>query len=196
MRYSLILLVLAVLLSLGIRFLADPIRQAQMTANPAHDLQELVSHDHVLGQALQQADQGNLGALTAWINRAEFEDRYRLALLLERISCRNDGSAKKDVVDITVAYRYRNRFRAFTNLSTGEVRLDNELDNLLAYTLATAHDPPSRADLALALSLVPRLRNIPVSDISDQFLDTIGCIEYQAGNYDEAKDAFASAGGA
>jgi len=191
MRYSLILLVAALLLSLGIRYFADPMRQAQISTNPAHELQDMTARDPQLEAALASADAGNLQDLTDWINRAEPEDRQRLATLLLRVTEYSDG--KHDGFDTTLALRYMNRFRAFMHLSTGSPIIDTDMDNLMAYALATATPNPSPADLDLAKQLLPRLSNGAQGDVANTILNTIGCVQFQLTDFDAAKKSYADA---
>jgi len=192
MRYSLILLVAALLLSLGIRYFADPMRQAQNSTNPAHELQDMTARDPQLEAALASADAGNLQDLTDWINRAEPEDRQRLAMLLLRVTEHPDG---KHDNDLTLALRYMNRFRAFMHLSTGSPMIDTDMDNLMAYALATGTPNPSPADLDFAKQLLPRLTigAQGEGDGADAIMDTIGCVQFQLTDFDAAKKSYADA---
>ena len=190
MRYSLILLVAALLLSLGIRYFADPMRQAQNSPNPAKELQDMTARDPQLEAALASADAGNQQDLTDWINRAEPEDRQRLAMLLLRVTENPDSKHGDDVRQVLP---YMNRFRAFMHLSTGLPVLDTEMDNLMAYALMTGTPNPSQADLDLARQLLPRLTNGAVGEGADAILDTIGCVQFQLHDFEAAKKAYADA---
>jgi hypothetical protein len=181
------------LLSLGIRYFADPVRLAQNSSNPANDLHEMIQRDPTLGSALDKADQqGDIIDLTTWINRADPILRQRLAwLLLGLVEKRiGPGLGKPDQ---ELCWKYRNRFRAFLNLSTGLDFLDTVIDNMVAYTLVTATPSPSEADIALAKSLLPRLRHDAQENGDDSLMDTVGCVQFIALDFVGAKDSFTKA---
>jgi hypothetical protein len=186
MRYSLILLVAAMLLSLGIRYFVDPVRLAQGSTDPARDLHELCQREPTLAPALDQADRGDVGELATWINRAEPVERQRLAFLLLRLT-QKPGAENPDA---ELCWRYRHRFRAFINLDTGIEALDAEIDNLVAYTLVTGPEKPSAQDLALARALVPRLTRVARDSSEDAIMDTVGCVQFVAEDFAEAKESF------
>ncbi len=180
-----LVLVLTSLL-LGFHFFSVPYAPS---ANPEHDLHTLTLSDPALGQALADCDQGSVSGLTTWLNRAELEDREHIARLLLALC----DPKHTDQFDTHLCWQYRNRFRAFIDLTTGKDRLDGQIDNLLAYTLATGETAaykPDEADINLARSLEPRLKRDANEDKDPNLEDTIGCIEFQARNYAGAKDAF------
>jgi hypothetical protein len=188
MRYSLILLVAAMVLSLGIRYFADPVRLAQTSHDPAHDLLEMVQRDPLLGTGLDQADRGDIAPLSQWINRAETLERQQLALLLLRVDERPDQPA----AERAEYWKHRYRFRAFLALSTGSEGLDAQLDNLVAYTLAIG-EQSSEDDRELARSLLPRLKRVARETSDPSIMDTIGCVEFSLTDFAAAKESFDTA---
>jgi hypothetical protein len=200
MRYSLIFLVALMVLSLGVRYFADPVRLAQSSPDAGRDLQELCQREPLLGPALDRADRGDVTELVKWINRAEPAERQRLAYLLIRLTFKAAprdpakpaaaGGVAELQPDKTLLWQYRHRFRAFLNLDTGDDALDTELDNLVAYTLVTGDGKPSAQDLALAQSLVTRLNRVAVDSSSDEIMDTVGCVHFLAEDFRKATEAF------
>ncbi len=184
MRYSLLLLVVLLLLSLGIRYVVDPER---ISANPAKDLHELELHDTELAEALKKADQGDIADLSDWINRADLITREHLATLMWTMVMDPKNPHKPEA---TLSWKYRNRFRPFLEISTGNDHLDTEIDNNLAYILVTGTATPSEADIRLVKSLEPRLKH-KAKDTNDATIeDTIGCIDFVDRRFEAAKEDF------
>jgi hypothetical protein len=187
MRYSLILLMALIALSLGIHYFAD--QDSQASQNPERDLHELTLRDPELGQALADADKGDVAGLTTWLNRAEKIDRVRVAKLLIELTI--DPKKNKTEPDLALCWKYRNRFRAFINLSTSIDKLDIGIDNLLAYALVAGTPTPSAADLSLARSLEVRLTREARDNDDPELEDTVGCSDVAAQDFAAARDAFA-----
>lgn len=188
MRYSLLLLLLSTtLVLLAVKYFVDP--DARLTTNPLHDLGDMERRDPDLAQAIQAADdQGDVGPLTAWINRADMTTRERLGVdLLAALA----NPKHPNEADATLAWKERNRFRAFIGLSTNNEKLDTSIDNLLAYTLVTGPTAPNPQDLRLAQSLLPRLRRAAKESNDPNIQDTIGCVAFAAHDFVQAKEDFA-----
>jgi hypothetical protein len=184
MRYSLLLLVVLLLLSLGIRYVVDPER---ISENPAKDLHEMELHDPDLAEALKKADAGDIADLSDWINRADLITREHLATLMWTMVMDPKNPHKPEA---TLSWKYRNRFRPFLEISTGNEHLDDEIDNNLAYILVTGTAAPSEADIRLVKSLEPRLKH-KAKDTNDATIeDTIGCIDFVDRRFEQAKEDF------
>ncbi len=192
MRYSLIILVVAMVLSLGMSYLWNPVRLAQNSGNPAAELHAMTSQDPDLERAMQNADKGDVTDLVKWINRADPLQRQRLATLMITLVSPKVGDAAREP-NVHLVYAYRQRFRAFLNLGTGDERLDIALENLLAYSVVTANESPTKQDIALANLLVPRLRRAAAEFNDDALWDTVGCALFASGDFTGAKDAFSTA---
>lgn len=193
MRYSLILLVAVMVLSLGVRYFADPVRLAQASPDPARDLHEMAARDPLLQRGLGRADEGDVTELSTWLNRADPLTRQRLAFLLLRLVAPS-GAGQSGETDPALCWRHRHRFRAFVNLGTGREALDTAIDNLVAYTLVTGGSGPSTQDLAIAKQLLPRLKRAAQESSDDAIMDTVGCVQFAAGDYATAKESFRIAG--
>jgi hypothetical protein len=155
--------------------------------------------DRDLGAALAAADQGNPAALATWLNRADSQQRRSLAVVLYRLVVVGAGvDQDKDALnDDRVAYRYRDRLRAFLNVGIGEqpadIELNHEMDNLLAYTVVAGTTLPTAQDLEVARTLLPRLEASVKDHPAHAVYDTIGCVRYALGDFALARDAFAEA---
>ncbi len=172
-----------------------------MSPNQARiDLAQWVDQDRDLDHALKLADSGDVLPLKTWLNRCEEARRRKLGMLflslIESFEVQQDAAGHSNVVfDDRIGYHYRNRLRPFFDVTTGEAKLDAELDNTLAYMLVAGTDNPSAQDLKLAQQLLPRLeeqvRTFPES--AHLVLDTIGCVESALGEHAKAKAAFSEA---
>ncbi len=197
MRYSLLLLILALVLSYVVGAYFDPARPGALVplGDPVKALNDWYQQDEGLQQAVLAADRGEgLGPLTAWLNRAEPLARQRVAgLLLASIATRDDQGRLREPLDIDdrEAYRYRARFRAFIDVGTGSPDRDRLLDNLIAYTAVAGTDQPNDTDLQVAALMLERLTK-RLKDVEPDALvaDTIGCIHYVNGRYGEALQMF------
>ncbi|MBA3709377.1 MAG: hypothetical protein H0W83_11245 [Planctomycetes bacterium] len=192
MRYSLIILIVAMVLSLGMSYLWNPVRIAQNSDNPIADLHAMTQQDPDLERALQHADNRDISDLVKWINRADILQRQRLAMLLYILVAPKDSEGMRQQ-DPDQVYRYRERFRAFLTLGTGDDRLDIQLENLLAYSVIISPETPTEQDIALANLLVPRLRRAATEYAEDAYWDTVGCALFASGEYANAKEAFSNA---
>jgi hypothetical protein len=192
MRQSLIFIILGLLLAASFVF-------RQTTGDPATQLAQWARQDHDLGTALTNADQGNPRDLTSWLNRADEEERQRLAgLIVALISTGAGKDAEGDwLVDDRLLYRFRHRLRPFLTVSSGSSaigqEIDLEMDNMLAYGLVAGTEQPSEQDLALARIALPRLEERMRRKPDHAVLDTIGCVYFALGDFAKAKEAFTAA---
>jgi Zn-dependent protease with chaperone function len=164
------------------------------------ELAKWVDQDKDLDNALKLADGGDVLPLKTWLNRSEEARRNKLATLffslIECYEVQQDAAGKNTVVfDDRIGYHYRNRLRPFFDVTTGDAKLDAELDNTLAYLLVAGTDAPAPQDLKLAQQLVPRLEEQvhAFPEHAHMVLDTIGCVETALGEYSKAKAAFSEA---
>jgi hypothetical protein len=192
MRYSLIILVVAMVLSLGMSYFWNPVRLAANSDNPAADLHAMTQQDPDLEHALQSADRNDVTELVKWINRADALQRQRLASLLINLVSPKVSDTQREP-NVHLVYKYRQRFRAFLTLGTGDDRLDIALENLLAYSVVTATDAPTKQDTDLATLLMPRLRRAANEFSDDALWDTVGCVQFVTGDFAGAKESFATA---
>lgn len=174
-------------------------RDAAPAGDPALAIAKWTENDRDLGSALAAADQGNPAPLATWINRAEPQQRRNLAVVLYRLVALGGGEDqdKDPLNDDRVAYRYRDRLRAFLNVSIGDeprdVELNHTMDNLLAYTVVAGTERPTPQDLEIARALLPRLEARMKVKGDHMVLDTIGCVHFALGDHAKARDAFAEA---
>lgn len=175
----------------------DSVRDAAPTGEPATAIAKWTESDRDLGAALAAADQGNPTPLATWINRADEQQRRNLAVVLYSLVAKGGGEDqdKDPISDDRVAYRYRDRLRAFLNVSIGDEDRDRELnnimDNLLAYTVVAGTAAPTAQDLEIARGLLPKLEARMKDHPEHAIFDTIGCIHFALGDYTKARDAFA-----
>ena len=197
MRNGLILLLCTLFVA---AWLLEPHEELSPPNQARSDLAQWVDQDRDLDNALKLADSGDVLPLKTWLNRSEEARRRKLGLLfLSLIECyevQQDAAGHSNVVfDDRIGYHYRNRLRPFFDVTTGEAKLDAELDNTLAYLLVAGTDSPSPQDLKLAQLLLPRLeeqvRTFP--EHAHLVLDTIGCVESALGEHAKAKAAFSEA---
>jgi STE24 endopeptidase len=193
MRHGLILVIIALLLTAS--YLFDPRREA-MTGDPQQVLNEWVKSDRELGEGLAAADRGDHLPLAVWLNRADDPERERIALLITRQIDRDIGvDAEGDPrFDDRPIYRWRHRLMAFQQVVTGNRDIDLVLDNTLAYGLVAGTTDPSRTDLEVARSVLPRLiKHTTVSEEDHALHDTVGCVHFALGDYAKAVTAFEAA---
>ena len=177
----------------------DSVRDAAPTGDPVTAITKWTENDRDLGTALAAADQGNPAPLATWLNRADEQQRRNLAAVLYRLVALGGGEDqdKDPLNDDRVAYRYRDRLRAFLNVSIGDERRDIELnhtmDNLLAYTVVAGTDRPTAQDLDIARGLLPKLEARMKEHPDHGVFDTIGCVRFVLGEHVLARDAFAEA---
>lgn len=174
-------------------------RDAAPAGDPATAISKWTENDRDLGSALAAADQGNPAPLATWINRAEPQQRRNLAVVLYRLVALGGGEDqdKDPLTDDRVAYRYRDRLRAFLNISIGDeardIELNHLMDNLLAYTVIAGTEHPTAQDLEIARVLLPKLEARMKIKPNHMVLDTIGCVHFALGHHAKARDAFAEA---
>ena len=197
MRYSLLLLILALVLSYVVGTYFDPARPGALVplGDPVKALNDWYQQDDELHKAVLAADRGEgLGLLTAWLNRADPLARQRAAgLLLASIARRDAQGRLREPLDIDdqEAYRYRARFRAFIDVGTGSPDRDQLLDNLIAYTAVAGTPHPNDTDLQVAALMLERLtRRLKDGEPDAMVADTVGCIHYVNGRYGEAQQLF------
>jgi Zn-dependent protease with chaperone function len=193
MRFSLIVLLVILLLSLAAEYFFNPLREAASAAAPDKILTALANSDPSLGEALAEADAGNITPLVKWLNRANDIERQRIALLHLRMVNLGDGNMQESsFLDDRMIYQLRNRLRAFINITTGNSEADLEIVNALAYGLVAGTPSPTKADLDIARSLVERVAhaNRPPQH---PYCDTIGCVAFALGDYENAQKEFALA---
>jgi Zn-dependent protease with chaperone function len=190
MRHGLILVIIALLLAAS--FLFDPRRDA-MAGDPQQVLNEWVTRDPALGQALRAAESGDHLPLAIWLNRTDSEQRKTFAMLTDNQIIKDmgvdaDGDRRFDDRPL---YRWRHRLMAFQDISTGNPQLDLMLDNHLAYGLVAGTTEPTAADLMIASSILPRLSK-HVSTVSGDHAvhDTIGCVQFAQGDFAKAVTSF------
>lgn len=175
----------------------DSVRDTVPAGDPVAVIAKWTESDRDLGSALAAADQGNPAPLATWINRADEQQRRNLAAVLYRLVALGGGEDqdKDPVNDDRVAYRYRDRLRAFLNVSIGDERRDVELnhtmDNLLAYTVVAGTARPTELDLEIARTLLPRLEARMKDHPDHAVFDTIGCVRFALDDHALARDAFA-----
>lgn len=193
MRQSLILIIIGLLLA------ASFFLNQNTTGDPATLLAQWAAKDHDLGTALTNADQGNPSDLTSWLNRADEEERQRLASLIASLIIVGGGKDNEGdwLVDDRLLYRYRHRLRPFLNVSSGSSsdskKIDLEMDNMLAYGVVAGTEQPSEQDLTLARIALPRLEERMRSNPEHAVLDTIGCVYFALGDFTKAKESFTAA---
>ncbi len=173
----------------------DSVREAAPAGDPVAVIAKWTESDRDLGAALAAADQGNPTPLATWINRAEEQHRRNLAIVLYRLVALGGGEDqdKDPINDDRVAYRYRDRLRAFLNVSTGQVEVDAVMDNLLAYTVVAGTAQPTAQDLEIARGLLPKLETRMKEHPEHGVFDTIGCLHFVLGDQIKSRDAFAEA---
>jgi hypothetical protein len=175
----------------------DSVRDAAPAGDPVAVIAKWTETDRDLGSALAAADQGNPAPLATWLNRADEQQRLNLAAVLYRLVALGGGEDqdKDPISDDRVAYRYRDRLRAFLNVSIGndrrDVELNHTMDNLLAYTVVAGTERPTELDLEIARELLPRLEARMKDHPDHAVFDTIGCVRFAFGEYALSRDAFA-----
>ncbi|HEX3132473.1 MAG TPA: tetratricopeptide repeat protein [Planctomycetota bacterium] len=91
-------------------------------------------------------------------------------------------------------YRWRYRLMAFQQVVTGNRGIDLILDNTLAYGLVAGTTEPTRSDLEVARSVLPRLIKQTATNEEDHALhDTVGCVHFALGDYAKAVTVFEAA---
>ena len=190
MRHGLILVIIALLLAVS--FMFDPRREA-MAGDPQRVLNEWGVRDHELNQALQAADRGDHQPLAVWLSRAEQQERETVGFLVNNQILKDMGvDADGDLrTDDRPLYRWRHRLMAFQDVVTGNARLDQQLDNDLAYAVVAGTSEPTPADLAVARAILPRLiKQVSTAEGDSAVHDTIGCVHFVLGDYAKAVTAF------
>ncbi len=183
MRSPLFLFSIALLAFLTISWWLNPVREAALGGDATAHLAQLAGRDGELAAALSSADRGDPTPLLQWINRTEPLQRQQIGLLILRSTA---GTPPDD----RALYRQRHRLLPFTAISTGNSRLDLELDNAVAYALVAGTRTPTKEDLGIALTLAKRLE-VPAQTAKEHgWFDTIGCVYFVSGDATKAVAAF------
>jgi hypothetical protein len=161
------------------------------TVDPAATMAELEQKDPDLREALDAADAGRVTALVTWLQRQEEPERLRFAAAQLELLMPEDEVRPDDAR----LYRLRHRLRALVNVDLERPELDLLAANALAYALVAGTPSPVKAELEQARQLVPQLEKAMDADPkpSDAVLDTIGCVRYRLGDFQQARDRFAKA---
>ncbi|TVR48671.1 MAG: hypothetical protein EA402_00455 [Planctomycetota bacterium] len=172
---ALILILLAI--GLVLTFMAPP-RHA--------DLAQLREQDTVLNQALiLAADEANDRPLARWLLRQEPRRRQALAAaLLQRLG------DEQILADDRLLYAHRHWLLPFTEVSTGDDRLDLYLDNALAYAIAAGTRSHNEDELALLRQLLEPLQAGAERLESAAIWDTVGSMHMVLDERSEAISAF------
>ena len=186
MRSPFALIIIALVASLGLSMWFNPMREATFSGDPVRQLGQMAARDGELASALASADGGNPAPLLQWINRADILDRQVVAQLLLRTSV---GTPPDD----RVLYRQRHRLLPFTSVTTGNPRLDQELDNAVAYALVAGTKTPTPEDIRTAVTLAARLAKPASEGREHAWFDTIGCVRFVAADAVGAIEAFTQA---
>ncbi len=152
------------------------------------DLKAWQQRDPDLDRALENADRGDPKLLLRWIAEASPVRRQRLAELILNLAAVPD-----DAEAVRVLYRLRHRLATFHRLGTGNPAVNLNLDNALAYGLAAGAEQLGAEETELLRDKLVRLDAALKANSQHAIWDTVGCIHYRLGNYQRAKESFASA---
>ncbi len=184
MRYSLVILVVVMLLSLGLNLWLSPVSKALQNDNPQAALKIMADKDSDLANALVAADNGDPSPLAKWYQRTDRESRLAVAILFGK-----QGAGETDA-DL---YRMRYRLIAISGIDSGDPGTNITLDNALAYTLVAGTATPTANDLLIAKRLLPNLERALLDKPENAIFDTVGCIHFRLGAWAPAIDAFQNA---
>jgi Zn-dependent protease with chaperone function len=193
MRHGLILIIIVLLL---VVFAPLDLQRQALSGDPQRAMSEWVAKDHDLSEALQAAERGDHLPLAIWLNRAPEEQRKTFAALVHRQIVADIGvDAEGDPrFDDRPLYRWRHRLMAFQDIVTGDRDLDLMVDNHLAYGLVAGTAEPTKNDRTIAQSILPRLvKHVAAKPDDHAVHDTIGCVQFVAGDYAKAATSFAAA---
>ncbi len=154
----------------------------------ATDLQAWQQREPDLNKALEDADRGEAKLLLRWITEASPTRRRYLAELLIK-----SANGPDDAESVRTLYRMRHRLAAFHRLGTGDPKVNLKIDNVLAYGLAAGAEQLSAEETDLLRDKLVRLDTALKTNSHHAIWDTVGCIHYRLGNYQRAKESFASA---
>jgi len=182
MRFSLVILVVVMLLSLALNLWLSPVSKALQSGNPQAALKGMADKDSDLGNALVEADNGDPSPLAKWYQRTDRESRLAVAILLV-----NQGGNDADL------YRMRYRLMALSGIDSGNPATNVDIDNALAYSLVAGTANPTVNDLIVAKRLLPNLERALLERPQHAIFDTVGCIHFRLGAWAPAIDAFQNA---
>jgi Zn-dependent protease with chaperone function len=148
----------------------------------------VASHPELNAALVAAVETHDYDPLQRWLTDQDAHQRRFYALAVQDLfdAHRLDADERK-------LRSYIHYLMPFRKLSTDDDALDAELQNTIAYALATGRERPSPDDLAILRDLLTGLVAYHQQAPCEAWADTIGCVQFVLGDRAAAKDAFGQA---